>query len=111
MSGSVVLDIALVLLLLAYGYSGYRQGLIQSVFSLVGFFVFAMFAVWQLPGMLARWTPVADDDRTRVLVLILGVVAFGWLGQYLGSLLGARSGARSGRRRCAGSTRCSAPSS
>ena len=90
MSGSVVLDIALVLLLLAYAYSGYRQGLIQSVFSLVGFFVFAMFAVWQLPGMLARWNAVADDDRTRVLVLIVGVVAFGWLGQYLGSLLGAR---------------------
>jgi S1-C subfamily serine protease len=90
MTGSVVIDIALVLLLLAYAYSGYRQGLIQSVFSLVGFFVFAMFAVWQLPELLSRWQAVADDDRTRVLVLIVGVVAFGWLGQYLGSLLGAR---------------------
>jgi S1-C subfamily serine protease len=89
-SGSVVLDIALVLLLLAYGFSGYRQGLIQSVCSLVGFFAFAMFAVWQLPELLARWPAVADDDRTRVLVLLLGVVAFGWLGQYLGSLLGSR---------------------
>src|SRR6478735_3857164 len=87
MTGSVVLDIALVLLLLAYGYSGYRQGLIQSVFSLVGFFAFAMFAVWQLPEMLARWQSVADNDRTRVLVLILGVVAFGWLGQYAASLI------------------------
>jgi S1-C subfamily serine protease len=89
-SGSVLLDIALVLLLLAYGFSGYRSGLIQSVFSLVGFFAFAMLGVWQLPELLARWQSVADDNRTRVLVLLLGVVVLGWVGQYLGSLLGSR---------------------
>ncbi|GAA2747699.1 MarP family serine protease [Terrabacter aerolatus] len=97
MTGSVLLDIALVVLLLAYAFSGYRQGLIQSVSSLVGFFAFAMLAVWQLPGLLARWQAVAADDRTRVLVLLLGVVVFGWLGQYLGSLLGARIRRRVGQ--------------
>ncbi|WP_330476052.1 MarP family serine protease [Terrabacter sp. C0L_2] len=97
MSGSVLLDIALVLLLLAYGYSGYRSGLIQSVFSLVGFFAFAMLGVWQLPELLARWQSVADDDRTRVLVLLLGVVVLGWIGQYLGSLLGSRIRRRMGQ--------------
>ncbi len=97
MSGSVVLDIALVLLLLAYAYSGYRQGLIQSVFSLVGFFAFAMIAVWQLPEMLSRWDSVADNDRARVLALILGVVAFGWLGQFLGGLLGSQIRRRVGQ--------------
>jgi S1-C subfamily serine protease len=96
-SGSVLLDIALVLLLLAYGYSGYRSGLIQSVFSLVGFFAFAMLGVWQLPELLARWQSVADDDRTRVLVLLLGVVVLGWIGQYLGSLLGSRIRRRMGQ--------------
>jgi S1-C subfamily serine protease len=90
MSGGALLDIALGLLLLAYAFSGYRQGLIQSVSSLVGFFAFAMLAVWQLPGLLARWDAVADNDRSRVVALIVGVVAFGWLGQYLGSLLGAQ---------------------
>lgn len=97
MTGSVLLDIALLLLLLAYAFSGYRQGLIQSVSSLVGFFAFAMLAVWQLPALLARWQAVADDDRTRVLVLLLGVVVFGWLGQYLGSLLGSRIRRRVGQ--------------
>ena len=97
MSGSVLLDIALVLLLLAYGYSGYRSGLIQSVFSLVGFFAFAMLGVWQLPELLARWQSVADDDRTRVLVLLLVVVVLGWIGQYLGSLLGSRIRRRMGQ--------------
>ena len=102
MSGSVLLDVALVALLLAYGFSGYRQGLIQSVFSLVGFFTFAMVAVWQLPEVLGRWPAVADNDRTRVLALVLGVVAFGWLGQFLGGLVGGqirkRVGAPSLRR-------------
>lgn len=97
MTGSVLLDIALLVLLLAYAFSGYRQGLIQSVASLVGFFAFAMLAVWQLPALLARWQSVANDDRTRVLVLLLGVVAFGWLGQYLGSLLGSRIRRRVGQ--------------
>ena len=90
MSGSTLLDLALVLMLLAYGISGYRQGLIQSVFSLVGFFAFAILAVWLLPEALAQWDAVADNDRTRVLVLIVGVVGLGWLGQFLGSLVGAQ---------------------
>jgi S1-C subfamily serine protease len=87
-TGSVLLDIALVILLIAYGYSGYRQGLIQSVFALVGFFAFAMVAVWLLPELLAHWDTVANDSRARVLTLIIGVIAFGWLGQFLGGLVG-----------------------
>ena len=97
MSGSVLLDVALVLLLLAYAFSGYRQGLIHSVFSLVGFFAFAMIAVWRLPELLAHWPSVADNDRTRVIVLLLGVVAFGWLGQFLGGLVGGRIRQRVGQ--------------
>jgi S1-C subfamily serine protease len=89
MTGSVLLDIALIVLLVAYGYSGYRQGLIQSVFSLVGFFAFALVAIWLLPSLVSRWDAVVDDSRTRVLTLIIGVIAFGWLGQFLGSMLGA----------------------
>ncbi|GAA5030523.1 MarP family serine protease [Terrabacter aeriphilus] len=102
MSGSVLLDLALVLLLLAYGFSGYRQGLIRSAFSLAGFFLFAMIAIWQLPEVLSRWPAVADNDRTRVLALVLGVVALGWLGQFLGGIVGGqirrRVGATSLRR-------------
>ncbi|MGW5240273.1 MarP family serine protease [Monashia sp. NPDC004114] len=102
MTGSVVLDIALIVLLVAYGYSGYRQGLIQSVFSLVGFFGFALIAIWLLPSGLSHWDAVAQDSRSRVLALIIGVVAFGWLGQWLGSMVGGsirkRIGSNSFRR-------------
>ncbi|WP_076260321.1 MarP family serine protease [Intrasporangium flavum] len=97
MTGSVVLDIALGLLLIAYAVSGYRQGLIQSVASLVGFFLFAMLAVWQLPDLLAHWDAVSGSTRSRVIALVVGVVGFGWLGQFLGSLLGNRIRAKVGQ--------------
>jgi S1-C subfamily serine protease len=88
MTGSTFLDIVLVLLLVGYGVSGYRQGLIQSVFSLVGFFLFALLAVWQMPAALERWGPTGQDSRTRVMLLLGAVIVFGWLGQFLGGLIG-----------------------
>ncbi|MEO5743269.1 MAG: MarP family serine protease [Terracoccus sp.] len=88
MSGGDVTDVVLVLVLLGYAVSGYRQGLIASAFSLVGFLAGALLAIWQLPAWLARWDAVADDNRWRVVSLIVGVVAIGWLGQFLGSLVG-----------------------
>ncbi len=88
MTGGMVLDIVLVLVLLAYGVSGFRRGFISSVFSLAGFFLFAMVAAWQLPRMLARWDVVANDTRARVFGLIVGVLVLGWLGQYLGGIIG-----------------------
>ena len=96
-TGGVVLDVVLVVLLLTYGYSGYRRGFISSVFSLAGFFVFAMVAAWQLPRMLARWDTVANDTRARVFGLIIGVVVLGWLGQYLGGIIGQTIRRRLGR--------------
>ena len=106
MTGGDVIDLVLVLVLIGYAVSGYRQGLIASVFSLVGFLAGALLAMWQLPALLASWDAVADDDRWRVLALVAGVVAVGWLGQYVGSRAGARSGGGWGRTRCAASTRC-----
>ncbi len=97
MTGSVLLDITLVLLLLGYAFSGYRQGLVQSVFSLTGFFVFALVAVWQLPAVLERWGWVGQDARTRVIVLLGGIIVLGWLGQFLGGLIGRGIRRRMGR--------------
>ncbi|MEO6999757.1 MAG: MarP family serine protease [Terracoccus sp.] len=88
MTGGDVIDVVLVLVLLGYAVSGFRQGLIASAFSLVGFLGGALLAIWQLPALLARWDAVADDNRWRVAALIVGVVAIGWLGQFLGSLVG-----------------------
>lgn len=97
MTGGDIIDVALVLVLLGYAVSGYRQGLIASVFSLVGFLGGALIGIWQLPSLLARWDAVADDDRWRVVALIVGVVAVGWLGQFLGSLVGGPISRKVGR--------------
>jgi len=97
MSGGLILDIALALILVAYGISGYRNGLVASVFSLLGFFAGAVIAIWALPVMLADLDAVANDSRLRVLVLIVGVVVIGWVGQVLGSLLGAQVRRRMGQ--------------
>lgn len=88
MTGGDVIDVVLVVVLVGYAVSGYRQGLIASVFSLVGFLAGALIAIWQLPSLLARWDAVANDTRWRVVALIVGVVAIGWLGQFIGSLIG-----------------------
>ncbi|MDV3222036.1 MarP family serine protease [Intrasporangium sp.] len=98
MTGGLLLDLALVLILVAYGISGYRHGLVSSVFSLLGFFAGALIAVWILPTTLADLDAVADDPRLRVLVLIVGVVGIGWIGQVLGSLLGAQIRRRMGQQ-------------
>ena len=89
MTGGLLLDLALVLILIAYGISGYRHGLVSSVFSLLGFFMGALVGIWLLPSVLADLDAVTNDPRLRVLVLIMGVVLMGWIGQVLGSLLGA----------------------
>lgn len=102
MSGGTLLDLGLVLILAAYAVSGYRQGLISSVFSLVGFFAGALVGIWLLPATLSNWDAVADDARLRVAALVIGVVLLGWLGQFMGSLVGGgirrRMGWRSLRR-------------
>jgi len=90
MSGGLLLDLAIVLILLAYGVSGYRHGLISSVFSLVGFFAGAVLAVTFLPVTLQHWDLLINDTRLRVLFLIVGVIGIGWMGQFLGGLVGAR---------------------
>jgi S1-C subfamily serine protease len=101
MTGATLLDLALLFVLIAYGASGYRNGFIASVFSLVGFFLGALLGVWQLPNVYARLSGLADDQRLRVVTLIVGVILLGWLGQFIGSLIGhavrRRVGTRVGR--------------
>ncbi|MDN5796743.1 MAG: MarP family serine protease [Intrasporangium sp.] len=101
MTGSMLIDLALAFVLIAYAVSGYRNGLITSVFSLAGFLVGAVIGVWQLPNLVARVDLIADDPRLRMITLVVGVIALGWLGQFLGGLVGhsmrPRVGARTAR--------------
>lgn len=89
MTGGRLLDLVILLLLASYAVSGYRQGFVSSVFSLVGFFGGALFGIWLLPATLSNWAAVADDARLRIVALVAGVVLLGWLGQFLGGLVGA----------------------
>ena len=56
MNGGIVLDLALVAVLLAYAVSGWRQGLVVSVLSLVGFLGGGAVGMLVLPGLVARLT-------------------------------------------------------
>lgn len=81
MSGSLLLDLLLVLLLVGYAGSGFRQGLFVGALSLLGFVVGAVAA--------ARLLPLVVDleiGPTRSLVLLGGTVLAGVVGQ---ALLGA----------------------
>lgn len=88
MTGSTAIDLGLGLVLIAYAASGYRHGLIASVFSLAGFFAGASIGVWQLPNLFARFPAVADDARVRMIALVVGVIALGWVGQLVGGAIG-----------------------
>ncbi len=98
MTGGEVVDVLLVVVLALYAISGYRQGLVASVCSLLGFVAGAVFGIWQLPGVVSSWETVARDPALRVLVLVIGVVLLGWLGQFLGSLVGGAVRRRVGWR-------------
>jgi S1-C subfamily serine protease len=88
-NNTLLFDILLCFVLLAYAITGYRQGLIASSASIVGFLGGSLLAVWKLPEVLSNWDAVAQNAPRRILALVLGVVVLGWLGQFLGSLVGA----------------------
>ncbi|HET7398022.1 MAG TPA: MarP family serine protease [Intrasporangium sp.] len=98
MTGGQATDLLLLVVLGLYALSGYRQGLVASVCSLVGFVAGAVVAIWQLPAVLSRWDAVADDPTLRVVVLVVAVVLVGWLGQFLGALVGGALRRRVGPR-------------
>ena len=88
MTGSTLIDLALTFVLIAYGLSGYRHGFIASAFSLVGFFAGAAIGVWQLPNIYTHIQAIADNPQVRIVALVVGVIAIGWLGQFIGGLIG-----------------------
>lgn len=55
MSGALILDVLLGLLLVTYAVTGYRQGLLVSALSLVGFLGGGALGMWLLPALLQNW--------------------------------------------------------
>ncbi len=81
-----VLDVVLLLVLLGYAVSGFRQGLVVGALSVGGFLLGAVVAMSVLPDLVVTWAP----GWQRTVAVVLGVLAVAWLGQVLGALLGRR---------------------
>lgn len=85
-----MIDLLLVLILLGYAVSGFRQGLLVSLLSLAGFLGGGALAMWGLPMLLERWMAASPSDLRRVLVIVVGVVALASIGQAIGVAIGTR---------------------
>lgn len=93
-----LIDLVLVLLMLTFAISGYRQGFLTGALSFVGFFGGALIGL-QLGPLLARQFA---DDATRVIVslatifglAIVGQALTGWIGSHLRHAITSRAGRR-----------------
>ena len=83
MSGSVALDLTLVILLGLYAWSGWRQGFVSAALGLVGLVGGAYLAVRLVPGLLEDHAGIYQATPVGVLALVASVVIAALLGQSL----------------------------
>ena len=88
--GLSVLDLLLVVLLLSYAVTGYRQGLVVSVLSLAGFLTGGALAMWLLPIGIGAWDDLQGSPLLRSVVLIAGVFVLASAGQAIAVTFGGR---------------------
>ena len=74
-----MLDIALVVAVLVFAFSGYRQGFVIGALSFVGFFGGALLGVQVAPRIADRF----DDDLVRLAVAVTVAFGLAMLGQGL----------------------------
>ncbi|HEX8496853.1 MAG TPA: CvpA family protein, partial [Actinomycetales bacterium] len=77
----MVVDLVLAVVLLGYAVSGFRQGVVVSVLSLVGFVGGGALAMWGLPELFARQVLPDTGDVRRALVIVAGVLIAATIGQ------------------------------
>lgn len=80
-----MLDVILIVLLLLFAVTGYRQGFIVGVFSFAGFIGGGVLAALTSPEYIQRWV---EDPGRQALVAIAVVFLSAALGQFLLSYLG-----------------------
>ncbi len=90
MSGSTVLDVVLVLALLAYAATGWRQGVVASALGLVGLVGGAFLALRFVPDLLEDRAGVDIGTTTGALALVTIVFLTAALAQSLMLVLGRR---------------------
>jgi len=81
-----MIDILLILMIIGYAISGYRQGLVVGALSLGGFIAGAVVAMWLVPPLASTFTAGVQ----RSLIVLFAVLLLAWLGQLLGSMIGLR---------------------
>ncbi len=86
----MIIDVLLAVLLLSYAVTGYRQGLLVSTMSLVGFLSGGALGMWLLPQLLERWASVGGNVLWHTVLLVFGVFVLASVGQALAVSVGAR---------------------
>jgi S1-C subfamily serine protease len=81
-----VIDIVLVLIMLGYAISGFRQGLVVGLLSLGGFVGGAVLAMFLVPQLVSG----LEAGTRRSIITLLAVIFTAWAGQFLGALIGGR---------------------
>lgn len=84
MTGGTLLDIALLVLLVGYTVTGFRQGFVSGALSLAGFLGAAFAAMALLPELVGDVAP----GLGRIAIVLGGVLLCAWIGQSLGFLVG-----------------------
>ena len=90
MSGGLAIDLVLLALLLGYAASGYRQGLVVSVLSLVGFLGGGALGMAVLPTLFAGWGWAGEHVLPSRLLLVGLVFFLASLGQSIAMTTGRR---------------------
>lgn len=86
MTGSLVVDLVLVALLLAYLASGLRRGLLLGGMTVVGLLVGAVAGIAVIPRLAAG----LEAGLVRATVVLAGVLVLALVGQTVGAVVGSR---------------------
>ncbi len=90
MSGSLALDLVLVLVLAAYAWSGWRQGFVSAALGLVGLVGGAYLAIRFVPTFLEEHAGIYQATAAGLLALLAAVLVAAVLGQALMLLVARR---------------------
>ena len=90
MTGSGVVDVALLVILAAYAWSGWRQGLVAAVLGLVGLVAGAFLGARIAPGLLEQHAGIDLATPVGTLVVLGVLLLLATLGQGVMLLLAAR---------------------
>lgn len=92
MNGVVVLDVALVALLAAYAWSGWRQGFVSAALGMLGLVAGGVLAVRVVPGLAEDYGGIPRGSTASVLLLVGSAVVLAAAGQVVMLALAHRIG-------------------